>query len=191
MNKLMIVALSAVGLGAAMHPASAATENGGYFGIQYNAADIDFDVEGSSSVVKTKFKAATILGGKKFNKYIAIEGRVGTGIDPYEFSDSEELKISTYFSLLARGSLPISNGFNIYGVFGYTSLKIKDEYCCGSVDITHNGATYGVGIEAIFADKHALSLEYIRLQDGNDNADGISVDMRTKVASFGYRYHFD
>lgn len=123
---------------------------------QFDSDDVDFDD-----------KPSAIVGilGTRFTDYIAVETRLGAGIQtgtfPY-FGARGEYEITSYFGVFLRGSIPAGDGFNLYGIVGYG--KADQEASVGGfgdVD-SESGVAYGAGAELSFGQskQHSFGVEW-------------------------------
>jgi len=186
MKKVMGAALAVAGLIASMQTAHAASEQGGYVGGQYNFGSVKFEDTDFGFSKTAKPTALTVLGGWNFNEYFAVEGRIGFGAGSDSLVAGLDVKVDSYFSALARGTFPVNEMFNVYGLLGLTSGKVKLEYDGGSSSSSDTGLAYGVGAEVNFAKQHGVSLEYAHLLKGSEDG----TDYTITSISLGYRYRF-
>ncbi len=176
MKKLIIAAAAIAGFGTVAQAADTAPEQGYYVGGVYNLVSYKED-----NLDTIKPKALAILAGWNFNKNIAVEGRLGFGAGS-DAIQGVDVKVDSYFSALARGTLPVTDAFDVYGVIGLATGKLKASGFGVTVSESDTSFSYGVGGEVKFAGRSAVSLEFGRMFSG----DGYDVD----ALSFGYRYHF-
>jgi len=110
---------------------------------------------------------------------IAIEAHLNVGADFIDDNGEEivanttiaksEVDIGTSFSLFAKGDLPISEDFDIYGLVGVTKadvdLKVGNN---PDQNFDDTGLAYGVGVNLDLSDGCGLAIEAIN-HDVNDN----------------------
>ena len=176
MKTLALAVLAIAGICSTAYAANAPTEPGFYLGGVYNF--IDYKESGFSSV---KPKAVAVMFGWQFNEYLAVEGRIGAGAGSDDL-DGIEIKVDSYYSGLLRGSVPVSDYFNLYAIAGVTNGKLKASFAGVTASDSETKASYGVGGEFVVAKQSGLSLEWGRFLSG----DGYTADAIT----IGYRYHF-
>jgi opacity protein-like surface antigen len=149
----------------------------------------DFDADGLSSFSATGLR---LRGGVYFNQYFALEAHAGFGgSDSKTFSDGFgsvgiEVELDRFFSAFLRGTLPLGDRFNAYGLLGYTdakaSLTVSDGPFSFSESDSDNGLSFGIGADMAVMNNVSLNLDYVRYLDASDyEFSGIS---------FGVRYVF-
>lgn len=107
-------------------------------------------------------------GGLKFNDYFAVEGHLGGG------GSDGGAELDSLAGLYAKGILPVSREFRLYGLAGMTDVDFD-------VD-SESGFSYGAGAEFDVAPNLALGAGYMRYLD----VDQYDFD----AASVGVRYRF-
>ncbi|MGE4534450.1 porin family protein [Halomonas sp.] len=107
-------------------------------------------------------------GGLKFNDYFAVEGHLGGG------GSDGGVELDSLAGLYAKGILPVSREFRLYGLAGMTDVDFD-------VD-SESGFSYGAGAEFDVAPNLSLGADYMRYLD----EDQYDFD----AASVGVRYRF-
>ncbi len=98
--------------------------------------------------------------GNTFNPNIAIEGRIGFGID--DDSDSGvKAEIEDYFAIYAKPMLPLSDVLTLYGLIGIAETTIDTNFGKGDDD----DISYGIGLSAKIQNGVEIFGEYISLYD--------------------------
>jgi len=151
-------------------------ESGWYAGVGLGQASHDVDCAGTTSCDDND-TAWKIFGGYQFNKYLGVE--VGyTDLGKASLSDA----ISTTafevkgFEVLAVGTYPINQQFEIFGKAGFFrwDLDVKDNVF-GSISESGTDFTFGIGAKYNFSKNLGLRLEWQRYNDiGNDSTTGTS-----------------
>ena len=103
-----------------------------------------------------------------FNEYFAVEGHLGGG------GSDGSVELDSLVGLYAKGILPVSQEFRLYGLAGMTDVDFD-------VD-SESGFSYGAGAEFDVAPNLALGADYMRYLD----EDQYTFD----AASVGLRYRF-
>ncbi|MCF6436903.1 porin family protein [Pseudoalteromonas sp. MMG022] len=171
-----------------------------YVGALYNQQDLD--------VSNRDYSAAGFLIGYEFNQYVAFESRFATGTSGMSgrYATSELVRsykedIDLQTSLLLKLSYPIADGFNVYGVAGYTRTKINFENERWEVneagvmveDYHHNsnwtrgGFSYGAGLEYQVNDKLSVFVDHQILPDFESL---VTVDQDWSSTTVGLTYRF-
>nr|WP_298249789.1 porin family protein [uncultured Halomonas sp.] len=109
-----------------------------------------------------------VNGGLQFNDYLAVEGHLGGG------GSDGAVELDSLVGLYAKGILPVSQEFRLYGLAGMTEVD-------SDVD-SESGFSYGAGAEFDVAPNVSLGADYIRYLD----EDQYTFD----AASVGVRYRF-
>lgn len=153
----------------------------GYVGIQ--AAQVDIDIDNAPSFKPT---AAIAKLGYNVVDYIAIEGRIGTGItDDSNSSGFAEVDVNldVLAGLYAVGRVPLGDSdISLYGVLGYTYIEATEKGTGYSVTAHESDASYGGGIQAQLSSTVSANLEYMSYQD-KSNYDISAVGL-------GINYHY-
>jgi opacity protein-like surface antigen len=126
--------------------------------------------------------------GAKLHPNLAAEARFGIGI-----GDDAGVEVDNYFSVLAKGILPIQDGLSVYGLAGFSRVAVsgswEDEYCTPGLDPippffpgvpatctttsvswseTDTGLSLGAGAEFALTPKVSLSAEYLMMTSDVD-----------------------
>ena len=136
--------------------------------------------------------------GAKLHPNLAAEARFGIGI-----GDDAGVEVDNYFSVLAKGILPIQDGLSIYGLAGFSRVAISgswtDEYCTPAIPAippffagapatcettstswsdTDTGLSLGGGAELALSKELSLTAEYLMMTS--------DVDVMSVGASFKF-----
>jgi opacity protein-like surface antigen len=133
-----------------------------YGGVSFSSVDLD----GVSP------KAIGAHVGAKLSENLAAEARFGIGM-----GDDAGVEVDNYFSILAKGILPIQDNLSVYGLAGFSRVAVTSEWCdpfwgCVSGSGTESGLSLGAGAEFALTPKISLSAEYLMMVD---DADALSV----------------
>ncbi|MBW6392497.1 porin family protein [Billgrantia antri] len=109
-----------------------------------------------------------VNGGMKFNDYLAAEAHLGTG------GSDGAVDLEYLVGAYAKGILPVSQEFRLYGLAGVTEVDFD-------VD-SESGFSYGGGAEFDVAPNLAVGADYMRYLDES----AYTFD----AASVGVRYRF-
>jgi hypothetical protein len=117
---------------------------------------------GGADVGSTKLEGAdreTSFGGflgYQFNQNFALEGGIRR-LGEAEFTGGD-VKLDQY-SISGVGTVPLSNGFSVYGRLGYNRLNIKASGPLGSASDDTNEVLYGAGVGYKFSETVTGRLE--------------------------------
>ncbi|MBS0394073.1 MAG: porin family protein [Proteobacteria bacterium] len=103
--------------------------------------------------------------GQEFNPYFAIEGRLGTGISRDE-SGGNSTSVQLMYGAYAKGILPVSPMFSVYGIAGVAGTQLHHNY--PDFSTTDTGLSFGVGGELRINRAASATLEWARLHDGSN-----------------------
>ena len=176
MKTLALAVLAIAGVCSTAYAADEASDQGFYVGGVYSF--IDYKESGYSSV---KPKAIALMFGWQFIPNLALEGRIGAGAGSDDLGGID-IKVDSYYSGLLRGTVPVSDSFNLYAIAGVTNGKLKASAGGITVSDSETKASYGVGVEFVVQKQSGISLEWGRFLSGN----GYTAD----AISLGYRYRF-
>ena len=161
---------------------SLCAEDSWYLGALYNAQDVSLDDREFNTVGK--------ITGYQYNNYFALEGRLSTGVSGHStsltFNQGSDINyqedIDTQASLSIKASYPIDKSFNLYGLVGYTSTKIKTNRAMLIIDSnggvhalwnpkkTYSGSSYGVGLNYKLNEKFNIFVDYQVLPNFEPNS---------------------
>jgi Outer membrane protein beta-barrel domain len=175
---IRIAAMSGLLALAGLPGLSQARDVGGYFGGTLSRISVD-DVDGASP-------HPTALGlqlGYDMGPHLALEARAGTGLS----SDSVtvqgidiDFKIKSFLGGYLRGTLPLSDRFDVYGLLGYATGKASGSAMGVSASASEDSVSYFVGAEFNFGVdyEHGFAVEWGQVVED------------TKALSVAYRYRF-
>jgi hypothetical protein len=103
--------------------------------------------------------------GQQINPYFAIEGRVGGGISRDDVNGAST-SAQFLFGAYAKGILPLSPMFSAYGIAGVAGTQLHHNY--PDFNTTDTGFSYGIGGELKVGGGTSLTLEWARVNDGNN-----------------------
>jgi opacity protein-like surface antigen len=152
-----------------------------YGGVSYSITDI----AGVSP------NAIGVHVGAKLHPNLAAEARFGIGM-----GDDKGVEVDNYFSVLAKGILPIQDNLSVYGLVGFSRVAASFSYetvgdcsfdamwnwvCTNvteSVSDSDSGLSLGAGAEFALTPKVSLSAEYLMMTG--------DVDVMSVAASYKF-----
>ncbi|MFM1886428.1 MAG: hypothetical protein RL026_1585 [Pseudomonadota bacterium] len=173
-----VAALGVALLLAGLPGLSEARDAGAYLG--GNLSRISFDDTGGTSPHPI---AIGMQLGYDFGPHLALEARGGTGLS----GDSAtvegidiDFKVKSFIGGYLRGTLPLSDSFDVYGLLGYASGKISGSAMGITVSDSEDDLSWFVGAEYNF---------------GTDSRNGLAIEWGqvvedAKAVSIAYRYRF-
>lgn len=147
----------------------------------YAGADLS-QIQYKESAVDLKTVAVLAKVGYQVNQYLAVEGRLGTGVASDSFNDSGtkvKIETDTLYGVYAKGMLPLADNFSVYALAGYTHGKLSNSAMGSTSD---SGGSYGAGAQLALTKQLALNLEWAHLYKG----DGY----KTRALTVGAAYNF-
>jgi len=185
---------------ASTYTSKACADDTWYIGGFYTAQDL--------STYNRDYNAVGVTIGYQFNDFFALETRLSKGTSDFTSSyDSGSISsflresISEQASLLIKGTYPVSESFNFYGVAGYTSIKLKRDGYIQQYDMygrerdklilrptrKGNAITYGVGLNYHLTKQLNVFIDYSKIPDFEFfSGSPISWD----ITSVGMNYYF-
>lgn len=141
--------------------------------------------------------------GWNFNKYLAVEGRIGgvaTHVQqfdgaPFVFSPAQIVSsfvadTDGFQSAFLKGTIPIGNRFGIYGLVGGTHGIVKLATDIGALsyreDYNDGDISYGAGVQARVGDTFTLGAEWVRYFDDEDG--GVAATLEGAVGRVQFRF---
>jgi hypothetical protein len=122
--------------------------------------------------------------GQQFSPFVAIEGRIGTGINNDE-RDGYKLNVQAVYGGYVKGIVPLSPWFSGYGLAGVGGVQLHRNY--PDFNSSDAGLSFGFGAEFKLGGGASLNAEWLRLTTGtNDRIFDYTADQLT----FGVNWHF-
>lgn len=172
----------------ALLAASTASAEGFYLGLGYQIGTYD-----ENGVPEADLSAIKLEAGTYFSENIAIEAHVNLGMDsdtvavPVDSSTSidVEVELKSAASLFLKGDLEVAPDFNLYGLVGFSQVKIdalaSAQGFSASVSTSDTGFSYGVGAEVGFGEQVYVSAEYISyISEDEYDYNGINLGVHKK-----------
>jgi|SRR5690554_1531211 len=137
-----------------------------YGGVSFSIVDLD-GVEPN---------AIGAHAGAKLHPNLAAEVRFGIGL-----GDDKGFEVDNYFSVLAKGILPIQDNLSVYGLAGFSRVAVSysETWCdpyfgCFKAEgeASDSGLSLGAGAEFDLTPRISLSAEYLMMVD---DADAMSI----------------
>ena len=103
--------------------------------------------------------------GQELSPYFALEGRIGGGLGRDEVNGLTT-NVDLMYGAYAKGILPLSPFFSLYGLGGVGGVQLHHNY----PDYNHSdaGLSFGAGAEFKVARGTGLTVEWLRVTDGNN-----------------------
>lgn len=132
-----------------------------YAGVGYT----QYNFEGSGSVAAIKPTAATFKLGYVISPNFAVEGRVAAPMssDSVVVSGTKvDGKVDSHYGIFAKGMLPLSDMFSVYGLIGFNDLSLKVSGGSASYTSSKSGSSYGLGLDVTVVKSVTLNAEWAR-----------------------------
>ena len=179
-----------------------------YLGLAYSYMNYEGDFyaedgqETLSANMEAEWDAIMLQAGYQFNPYIGIEGRYWSNLGDgdatmsyrYEGEGSESGSESgdapdiTAWGIYLKPTLPVGEGFSLYGLLGYGNVEIDDDF------FDESGFQWGVGASFNFAENMSLFVDYVNLYDDDDSQqiEGFTADVDETIytVNVGVTYKF-
>lgn len=159
----------------------------GFYG-GFNVGVANNHLSTPNGVDKENQAIAGVVGGYRFNQYIAVEGQY-TGIGKVTDNVHGSVKADA-LSLTAVGILPLNDAFDVYGKLGVAATSSKVSGISAYDDATHMGATYGLGAEYHFDKAISMRVGWDHYRAEVDVNGGGSKSFDSNVTTVGVVYHF-
>lgn len=104
--------------------------------------------------------------GQEINPYLALEGRLGSGLGGAE-SQGFRTSVQAVYAGYVKGILPMTPWLSGYGLAGLAGVQFHRNY----PDFNSNdaGLSFGVGAEFKLQPRTSLTLEWVRLLNGTND----------------------
>ncbi len=127
--------------------------------------------------------AIMLRAGVPLNQYLAIEGRLGTGLSSDQ-NNGGSVGVGTFGGAYAKGSLALGPVFSLYGVAGIASVNLHRNFRDGNT--TDTGLSAGIGGDVQLQRSLALNFEWTVLPGGSDAGHSYN----SNLFSVGVNYAF-
>lgn len=172
-----------------------ADNNGLYVGGQLSNTKLKISAGGDSE--SESFNVISGLAGYQFNRHLALEARIGTGVtdETYTADDYREtVSIGHQAAILAKGIVPVNDVFSLYAVAGFGAVKYDFKETGNgfsySESETIDGFAAGVGAAFNISPQWAVSVEYMQLPEDKYSAGPFDVKVKTNSLSVGINFAF-
>jgi hypothetical protein len=118
--------------------------------------------------------------GVPLNPYIALEGRVGTGLstDFTALLGGYDLQIDSLYGAYLKGSIPLSSYASLYGLAGYSAIKLRRNFRSSPDEkVSDDSASFAGGLDVRLNRNMRLNLEWGRFIRVNRITDGYDADI--------------
>jgi hypothetical protein len=158
---------------------SAGDYYGGGFYIGASAGEVFYKEQGLDTIVPS---VAFAQIGEQFNPYLAVEGRLGGGINGDQFAFFH-VDVPFVYGGYVKGILPMTPWFSGYAIAGVAGEQLHRNY----PDFNSNdvGLSLGIGTEVILFGGGRVHAEFARLGSGNNDGYHYTVDQ----LSVGISWH--
>lgn len=173
MKKLTFIAAAIL---AAATATAAQADTGYYAGVDYTFQELSVANRGAAD-----FGSLGLSGGFKFNEYFAAEARLSGGANDEDLGGGVTFGLDSYVGAQGVLSLPLANGFSLYGTLGYGNAEIQATQGNVRISSSDDSVSYGVGAQYNFG-QFSLRAGYDSLYDKDDvQIDGFKI---TGIYSF-------
>lgn len=158
------IAFSALTFSPAHAQQGGAAAGSTYFGVTFSQASYEESGRGTAK--------PTVIGaklGKVVNQNFAVEGRFATGLTDDSISGGpQDVKVDLFLGGYAKGILPLSPRFALYGIAGVTYGDVSAG--SGGLRFSDSDAdfSYGFGVDWMIGATTSIEFEWARLFDASD-----------------------
>lgn len=179
MTKQISIAIAATAISLATSAAVANSAGSGYVGAL--ASHYTYEESGYSEELNPT--GLTLRGGYFVTDFIAVEGRLGTGVNDDTVGGTNiDAKLDQVMGVYAVGNLPVNDVFEIYGLLGFSYAEATISNRFASLSFDDDGFSYGAGVQVNFTPEVSGQLEYVSYLDKSD--------YELNAASLGLSYSF-
>jgi opacity protein-like surface antigen len=159
-------------------PAARAADGPGAYAPYLGASfgNFDYQVDGQDKVSP---KIGMFRLGVPLTPYLSLEGRVGTGIstDVSNWFGGYDLKIDSFYGGYAKANLPLSPVASIYGLAGWSGIKLRRKFAFADQTTTEDSFSFGGGVDFNLGSVTRLNVEWGRFLDVNKSDDRFHADI--------------
>ena len=155
-----------------------------YGGIAYSMLDSDLSFGSASG--SSEPTALNIIGGSSITENFSVEGLLGFGISDDNVGPLDaQFELSNLIGVFAVGTLPVADGFNVYGKIGFADLEFED---VDTDKASGDGLAYGFGAKMKISDALTGALEYVVYPDAE--YDDVEIDIETSAIDLRLNFNF-
>jgi hypothetical protein len=158
---------------------------GPYIGASFGA--LDYYEEALPTMTPT---VGLLRAGEQFNPYFAVEGRLGTtlsGGGTYAYDSGYHVNAQVIYNVVAKGILPINPWFSGYAIAGLGGAQWHRNY--PTFNSADAGLSFGVGAEFNTGGALSFDLEWARLTNGVNTAEGFNYGYSADMLTVGFNWH--
>lgn len=144
-----------------------------YVGADLGFSSVDSDA-GSADLMDAKARAGAFV----YEDVLALEGRVGLGLDDDRLDVGADVEINHLYGVYALAHYSVLDQASVYGLVGYSELEAG----VNDTDASYSGLSYGAGATLDVLDNIEAYAEYTRYLDDRD----VTID----ALSLGAKYNF-
>lgn len=138
-----------------------------YVGLNY--ANLDYDEDGLSESVNWDTLGLNL--GYQPSSYLAVEGRVGTGVGDDTVAGVVKTELEHYYGIYILPQFPVGDVVSVYGLLGWTEAEASVSAFGAKETDSESDLSYGVGVRFLNKrDQRGVGFfaEYARLLDKRD-----------------------
>ncbi|GAA5186951.1 porin family protein [Ferrimonas gelatinilytica] len=119
------------------------------------------------------------LGGYHFNRFFAVEARIGAGLNDKETDEGVRAKIRNYYGLYLRGQVPLSQYVHLYALAGALNMSLeRDDQPLQARD-SATDFSYAFGLDLLASEHLTVQIEAMRWIDKGDfDVTGVNLGIR-------------
>lgn len=156
--------------------ADGVTKPGFYVGGGYSDVTLDDNDLGKDADVGVLFAR----GGYQINQNIAVEARLGTGVQDDRVYGAK-VEIEDTYGAYVKAGLPTTVGLYPYALLGVTHSKVKVSGSGVHDSSSDSDLSYGLGVDYWFNNQVSAGLEWAKWYDKDGlDIDGISLGLNLK-----------
>jgi hypothetical protein len=128
-----------------------------------------------------------LQGGWRFNRHFMLEARVGTDApgsgDALSFGMPLHVRVQQIYGIYARAAVPVCARCEVYGLLGYTGLRLQADADFAASHQQLGSASYGIGFSWAFSPGISMDLELLpELVSGTGwRSDALAVGVRWQM----------
>ena len=128
-----------------------------------------------------------LQGGWRFNRHFMLEARLGTDApgsgDALSFGMPLHVRVQQIYGIYARAAVPLCTHCELYGLVGYSGLRLQADAGFAASHQRLGSASYGLGFSLNFSPGISMDLELLpKLVSGTDwRSDALAVGVRWQL----------
>ena len=156
-----------------------------YLGLGYGFGTTEYSADNGYNYIGDSIDTdnITLQAGYNINQYVAVEGRMGLGLDNEDFYDAGVDSVS----LFVKPQYPVTPEFSVYALIGYSWNTFYSDV---TDDVDADGFAWGLGAKYEVVENVEVFADYTSLYSDTETSGNVDVDEDIYSVNVGVSYKF-